>query len=387
MSAVTLNGVASSRGRVQIPAWGAWWADVDLSDDAVLSGAVTLLVGDAEFSGTIVSGGVSDGRAAYRVVGGAGGLGRTLPARGYHDADGVRVSTVVGDLASEAGESIVGASSARRGPHYARPAQAACVTLAELAPQSWYVASDGVVHVGARPEVAYAGDAPRVRVDSSGGVIDFAVDSDVPTFVPGLVVDGAASATDVELYWEGARLTARVWSGARPSRRLDAWRRVYDAIDPRRAYRGVTEYRVVTQTGELFALQAVRVASGMPDLQDVPCRGVPGVRATVTLGELVLVAFVDGDPSRPAIIAHDAPGAPGWSPSVLELGDTGGDYAALAAKVDANFEALFDLFSDWTPMLNDGGTALKTLWTAWLAGPPPRTQFDAVGSAKVKVSL
>lgn len=386
---ITLAGTPSSRGRVQIPAWGTWWADVDLVDDVALSGRVTLEVADATLVGTVVSGGVSDGRASYRVVGGAGGWGAELPARGYADDAGVTLAAVLADLARETGESVEGVSPLTRlGPHYARATAPAYVTLASLAPRAWYVDGGGVTRLGARPAVEYAGDAPRVRVDPAGQIVELAVDEGLESLVPGVEVDGASPATDVEWSWDGPRLLARVWTGVRPSRRLDAWRRVYDALDPRRAYRGVYEFRVVTQSGDALNLQPVRAASGMPDLARVPWRpGVPGVRADVTLGELVVVAFLDADPSRPVVIAHEAPGAPGWAPAALEIGGTGGDYAALAGRVDANFAALYAMFSNWTPAPTDSGAALKLLWATWIAGPPPHTAFDATGSSRVRVAL
>jgi len=51
-------------------------------------------------------------------------------------------------------------------------------------------------------------------------------------------------------------------------------------------------------------------------------RGPAGVKARVTPGALVLVSFVDADPSRPVVVAHDDPDAPGWMPLELDLGGT-----------------------------------------------------------------
>jgi len=48
-----------------------------------------------------------------------------------------------------------------------------------------------------------------------------------------------------------------------------------------------------------------------------------GLRADVQPGELVLVVFADADPSRPCVVAHDAPDSPGWMPLALELGGPG----------------------------------------------------------------
>jgi len=45
---------------------------------------------------------------------------------------------------------------------------------------------------------------------------------------------------------------------------------------------------------------------------------------------------------------------------VFRVGGPSADFVALAAKVDANFNAIKSMFSGWTPVPNDGGAALKT---------------------------
>ena len=58
----------------------------------------------------------------------------------------------------------------------------------------------------------------------------------------------------------------------------------------------------------------------MPDLQRVRVRpGVPGCSADWPLGSMVLVAFVDGLPSRPVVVAGDDPESPGFAPDRLTL--------------------------------------------------------------------
>lgn len=61
----------------------------------------------------------------------------------------------------------------------------------------------------------------------------------------------------------------------------------------------------------------------------------------------------------------------------IKIGRQATDYAALASKVDANFNALLEKFSTWTPVAQDGGAALKTLLS--------ELSFDAVGASKTKV--
>jgi len=119
-----------------------------------------------------------------------------------------------------------------------------------------------------------------------------------------------------------AKLRTTLWAAgvAKTSRRLEALRRILEALDPDRRFRGVYEYRVVSQSFDRVALQPIRVSTGMPDLQRVLVRpGIAGTRSDLMLGSRVLVAFIDGTQSRPVIIAfEDAEGA-GFVPIKTEI--------------------------------------------------------------------
>lgn len=339
MSSASLNGAACTGARVHVPAWGVWWADVDLVGAVTVEGAASLVIGGVTLAGTIISGGASNGRSGYRIAGGKGGWGRTIAAKGYADDVGVKASTVLKDAAAATGETLGALPTTRVGPHFARSNVAASHVLHAVAPRNWYVDFAGVTQIGQRPASTYAGAAPRTRVDPAVGVIDLATD-EFKGLVPGVSVDGAPPAADVEYILEGDRLTARMYSRVALPRRLAALAKIFDALDPRRAYRAAYEYRVVDQVDDRFEVQIVRVSTGMPDLSRVPVRpGMAGHRADVQLGELVLVTFVDGDPARPCITSHDAPDAPGWEPRLIEFG-TATDYFAHAAKVGTEIQRL-----------------------------------------------
>jgi len=320
---VSLAGTAATGLRLTLPAWGMWWADVTTEDDAGLSvGDTTSLdVTGIACACAVVAAGSVEGRGAYRLVGGAGGWGTPVVRRGYQDDLGVRVSTVVSDVAAKVGETLDDVPSTRLGTRFARPAGPASSVLAIVADRAWYVGLDGVTRFGARAASTYAGDAPRTRLDPAGSIVELATES-IAGLVPGVSVDGSDPATDVEFSLEGDRFTVRVYSGARTSRRVDALQQLLDALDPRRKFRAAYEYRVVTQSSDRLNLQPVRVASGMPDLSRVEVRLAPGVKAQHMLGSTVMVAFADADPSRPFVFTGDAAGAPGWMPLGLELGDT-----------------------------------------------------------------
>jgi hypothetical protein len=318
VSFATLEGVAVTAGSVQVPGWGCPWASVDLAEGEALTGSVSLVLADKTLVGTVVAGGADNGRAAYVIVGGAGGWGQEIAAKPYHTDTGVKLATVIGDAARAVGETVEGVPTGRTGPHYARALGAASDVLNVLTPEAWYVDFDGVTRFGARATTAYTGDGARTRNALAAGVFDIVTDV-IGDLVPGVTIDDSLPATDVEYHVGGKSLTVCVFTAAQRSRRAAAWRRLILALFPELRYAGTFEYRVVTLSGERVNLQPIRTGSGMPNLARVPVRpGVAGMKSTITLGSHVLVTFADRDPSRPQCFAHDAPDAPGFgvSPAV-----------------------------------------------------------------------
>ncbi len=321
MSAATLADSTVSRARVTWPTWGLWYADAHTADAEELSGVQTLSVAGTAFTGTVIAGGVHNGRAAYRLVAGAGGVNKALAEKGYVDDAGVQLSTVLADAAREAGETLVTAGiSTRLGPQYARKAGD---TLGDLLqrhfPAGWYGDTDGTIRIGARPSTTYEGSAPRTRVDLLGGVIDLAVDS-LEDLAPGVTVDGLGPATDLDVELTPERLTVRVYAARQLTRRLRAYTRIVRACFPWLAYAGTWEYRVISVAGGKANLQPALVASGMPNLRNVPVRqGAYGLLDTIPPSELVLVVFSNNDPSRPQVISRGCSSDPTWIPTAAAV--------------------------------------------------------------------
>jgi hypothetical protein len=253
-------------------------------------------------------------------VAGAGGVSKPLKRKAYINDAGVSLASVLGDAAREAGETIAGVPSTRLGPHYARQEGETFADLLQRhCPKQWYADADGTIRIGVRAPTTYTGDAPRVRVDPAGAVIDLAVDS-LDGLAPGVQVDDSRPATDLQIDLTPDRLTVRVYFGNGATRRLTALERIVRALTAHLVYSGVWEYRLVNQSGARANLQPARVASGMPDLRNVQIRqGVYGLIDTIPPGELVLVCFADRDPSRPQVFARGASDAPTWLPVQLGI--------------------------------------------------------------------
>lgn len=314
MTMSTLAGHRVTSARVTLSAWGCWYADASVDGEHTLSGRVELQVADLTLSGTVLSGGPDKGRSFYRLVAGAGGWGRKIPAESYDDDAGVKKSTVFGDAAAKAGETLDLSSlkaSDRLGPRYTRPEGRASSVLELHASRAWYVGEDGVTRLGQRPASKLPAKATLGPVDRARKTVTIASDS-IATILPGLVVEGLM-AVDVQHELSPSGLRSTIWGSMADGkdRALEALRAVMEQLDPFRRFRGVTEYRVVTQEGSMLNLQPVLASSGMPDLPRVPVRpGVAGCKSDVMLGALVLVTFVNSDPGRPYVAGfEDADGA------------------------------------------------------------------------------
>lgn len=321
MSTATLNGLRVTSARVNIPAWGCWYAEAQVDGEHTLTGSVTLKIADATYAGTVLSGGPRLGRSSYRIVAGAGGWGRPLPKKPYANDAGVKVSTVVGDAAREVGETISTISSSLRvGSSFERiEGDPASRVLQAVADQAWYVDEAGVTHLGARAAGALVGKVTRLEpVDLARGKVVLGAES-IATILPGVVVDGL-TAVDVlhEISAQGG-LRSTIW-GAQAPGSLSSLSLLAQQLDPDRAFRSVSEYRVDTRNGNRLNLQPVRVSTGLPELKNVPVRpGVSGCDAVAALGSRVLVGFIEGDRTRHYVASFEDPDGDNFQPTSLTL--------------------------------------------------------------------
>lgn len=314
--------------RLTIPAWGASFHDVSLDSEVTLSGAVTLVVADLTIQGTVLSGGPAAGRSFYRIVAGAGGWGKSIPEKSYANDAGVKLSTILGDAASAASETLDGTTvpATTFAPSFVRPADLACRVLEQVSPNAWYVGEDGKTRIGARPTATLSTKVVQTsQLDLARGTVELASDS-IANILPGAIIFGL-TAVDIEHEIVKGVLRTRLWGkqGNGTSRRLAAWRALADQFDPDRKFRGTFEFRIVTQSGNRLNLQPIRVSTGMPNLQRVYVRpGVPGVTAQYALGSRVIVTFIDADPGRPAVVGFEDTDGAGFLPTMLQLAGAGG---------------------------------------------------------------
>lgn len=221
MAAITLAGSPVLAATITQPGVGAWVADVEVATDAAITGRVELAPeAGAAWSGTVIEGGVHAGTWRGRVVGGAAGLRRELPATSYR---GATLHDVLADALREAGEALAPGVdlSAWSVALYLRMRRAAAWTVADVARAAgapWRVTRAGAVRVGAETwgaltldDVSVVGESPVMqRYELAGAVL--AVDPGVTLTLPLEAGPSAVRVESVVHRVEGERVTATVWA-------------------------------------------------------------------------------------------------------------------------------------------------------------------------------
>lgn len=334
---VTVNGNRVTQVSIRVPAAGAWSAIVDFDTkltDAALTGAATIQVGERTFSGTFFSDltGTYQLQSRAFVLGGAAGWGTLVPAKVYHSDSGVHAKTVIADLVAAAGETLAGtAYDASFAADYTRAAGSAGDALRTvLGAVPWHVEYDGTTQIGERTEAEIVGKYEVLEYDPRWHLSTVATD-DVQAVKPGSILRGQlatpmvvrdmeircdAGATRLLCYCQplgGTVTDGRLWR---------VLRAVVRAVLPEMPYLGRYRYRVVyANPGDhRYQLQAVSLANGLPDMLPVSVSpSTPGLAASLVLGSVVQLQFLDGDPRYPVVVGHPARDDAGWRPSELVL--------------------------------------------------------------------
>jgi len=184
----SINGVAIKTAEVTLPFRGVWTADVVTEGEIDADGPVTITIADLTLVGTVDRMGDFLGSGNLRIVGGAGGWMKPVPAKYYQNSFGLKLSPIVSDAAREAGETVNVSSDAERtvGSFYMREQAPAARVLAQLT-SLWWVDFAGVTQVAvtrkATPITATFDVLPK-GTDLHLGRVALATDTPC-AFVPG----------------------------------------------------------------------------------------------------------------------------------------------------------------------------------------------------------
>jgi hypothetical protein len=265
-----------------------------------------------------------------RVIGGAGGWGKLLGPRSYHNDAGVRASEVAFDAAREAGETLGSflPAAERLGSDYCRDIGPASRTLEQCAGGvPWWVDYAGSTHVRARESAIV--DPARIEVlqyDPSTHILELALDDPSVIRINGQItnerLETPVFVREIEFELSAARFRALVWTGGKPdgpSRLAGIMGIIARRATDDRLF-GLWRYRVIGMSVDRVQAQAVSKAAGLPDLALISMHpGIAGAHANLTPGSEVLVEFVEGDRTRPIITHFAGHDGVGFLPVTLEF--------------------------------------------------------------------
>lgn len=170
----TLNNAPVTGFGAMIPERGNWTARVQLSTDTVFTKgqAVTFVVEDATFAGTIIRGGPFLSRASYLIVGGAGAWRLAVGPGALRSDGGIRLSAAADKLLSAVNMAAITAGLQGRerltvqsdrtlGPASTRVKMTGAAVLDILG--AWYMQPDGTTVIGTRPAPTIA--APVIVIE------------------------------------------------------------------------------------------------------------------------------------------------------------------------------------------------------------------------------
>lgn len=321
-----------TRGEIRIWEQGDWFADIATNSDELLpvGSRVEIVAETLALSGAIVRGGITDAVGRYQVAG-RPEWGSPLPARpsaAYRSANTVLRKTVLSDLArdvlgSQWASLVVMPPDMSLGQHYERPGTFGAVNILgrdalELFGVPWYVRADGITVFADRP-TGNVTTEERILVEYRNDTIGYRVVNceDPGSFVPGLTFEGETIG-EVVFSLLPDDIKIHVWTRAASNAFAEAIRAWWRRLFPRVELQGLYSYTTVgpSQSGK-HDLRSTR-SRHLPDVKLADSWLVPGFSAELAAGTRCLVAFADGDPSSPILVAVE----PGAMPVASTLGAT-----------------------------------------------------------------
>jgi hypothetical protein len=312
----TIADQGITTGTVTLYEQGDWFGDVSTnSGERIPDGTrVDLVVENVTLSGAIVRGNISGDVGRYQVAG-RPEWSTPIKPRAYQSSGAVLRSTVFADVAREAlGSSwqslVVAPSEASLGGHLERMGANGNVqvlardVLGSLG-LSWYVRNDGITFFGTRPSGTVTTDE-RILVSSRNDAIGlrYVNCEDVAAFAPGLAFEDEIIG-ELSYLITPEDVSLQVWTRAASNAFSDlvrmAWRRLF----PRIELQGLYSYSTagLTSNGK-HSLRSTGSRS-LPDINLAETWTIAGHTAEFVPGTHVLVAFADGNPAKPVIVAID----------------------------------------------------------------------------------
>lgn len=318
--AYNLDGERVITADVFVPYSGIWVADVTLALSSPLAHDVVLQLEGLSLIGHVARAASFAGARSARIQGGRGGWGKSVPARSYRSSSGVSLSHVLQDAAIEVGEAVELAVDRTIGTAFVREAGPASNVLRQLVGDGWWMAPDGVTHVGPRATGPITSPFTVISWSGGKGRFDIATET-LEDWVPGRTFVSPTVTTPQTIRSVCHRVdnegVGRVEVMTSDNRFGDLVR----ASLPFLRYLGRHLYLVqgVSGTSSVDA-RPVDPLAGLPDIVGAPLLpGLLGEQVTPEVGSRCLVEFISADPTRPIVTGGD----PDHPPTLAKLAGGG----------------------------------------------------------------
>lgn len=319
------NGLPIVGGQLLIPRVGAWTADLHLATQQPVSGAATVVIGNLTLAGAVFRSDVYGGQVRARLVGGAGGWRTSIPAQGYGNPAGVKLSTVLNDAAGACGEKVSIAADASIGNAFVRvnfDTSVASDVLWELVARgiiaAWYVAPNGVTQTAAWPSAAITTPFTVVDQRPDEGVVVVATE-DYASWMPGCTftapqLSRTYTSAGVHYVWgDDGTFRFEVLTGSSEDRVLSPLQQMIQKEIAGHRFFGRYEYSVSSPTSTTIDGSPTDTTLGLPDLQNVLLCSDSIATYTPSAGSKAHVQFLNGSPMRPICVWTDQ------TPTVAQL--------------------------------------------------------------------
>jgi hypothetical protein len=317
----TIASQVITRGTVRIPEQGDWFADVSTNTgERIPDGVrVDIVIDNLTLSGAIVRGGITGDVGQYQVAG-RPEWSKNVKPRADQLTSSVPRNLILSDLCRE----IFGSSwssivelppAANLGTRFQRPGTFGAVEVTardvlELLDVPWYVNNAGKTIFATRASGPVSTNE-SIYVSKRNDAIGYRVVGceDIAAFAPGLTFEGEIIA-DLTIAIKPDDIELHVWSRAASNAFADLVRATWRRLFPRVELQGLFSYSTVGPSIDgKHDLRSTR-SRHLPDIRTVDAWMLAGHYVELSPGTKALVAFADGDPTQPVIVAVDSSAVP-----------------------------------------------------------------------------
>lgn len=313
----TCAGLQVVSGSLMIPLVGAWTADLELAGgEKPLSGPVEVVIGNLTLQGTVYRSELYGGQVQARLVGGAAGWRTQASPQGYGSGTGLKLSTVLSDLAAAVGEKINTVADTNIGNAFARVSFGTSVAsdvlwqLIQLGfMKGWYIDQNGVTQAGPWPNKNVASAFTVTDQKPDAGIIEIATE-DYVSWMPGCVftapqLSGSYTSAGVHYVWEDGgkfRFEVLTQTVTGVDRVLGPFQQlIQKEIAPARFF-GRYEYTISNPTPTTIDGAPVDTKLGLPEITNVLLTTDVLASYTPPDGGKAHVMFLDGKPTQPVCV-------------------------------------------------------------------------------------